>query len=78
VTYEECAAEGERISQSFPEGKRAIVQAVITAMSQHFAKLAINVRCPECDGLISIHQPVHNWWKVSCPCGACVDTMKGL
>ena len=80
MTYEDCAAEGERLAQSFPVHQRPKAKAMIAALAQFHAQLDIVERCPKCGELLAVREEgsAARVRHVSCPCGECADVIPGF
>jgi phage FluMu protein Com len=80
-TYKECAAEGEKFAQSMPQNLRQLAKVSITALAQFQAGLEVKEHCPKCNELITVQEfdpRFSQGWKLSCPCGKCDQTFRGL
>lgn len=78
MTYADIEAEIAKFEASFGRPLPPHARHTFAAWMQHTAGMVVTEHCPDCGGLLAVTEYGGTAWTVSCPCGRCRDTMRGL
>lgn len=63
----------DQIPDALPHAKSSLA-----ALMQHSQALTVIEYCPHCEARLSVAALSDSAWQVSCPCGRCDNSFRGL